>query len=225
MVSLSPSGKVALDEFIVRCYHYLQLPSHNRTISTQVKIIEEKKLPCVTYGVSTIDDEEIYFNYGGFNSVDDSSSGGVNKDSIFRICSQTKLITHVRYCLSLFFRRYYFIADHLPFIFFQLAALQLIEKGELKADSPVSAYLPVFENPIILDESSAENASFKPATKVVLVEHLLNFSSGLFYPEITVLPHSYTAKQDEEDPVGHFYNLIKVSLPLRSYKISSIYFL
>ena len=136
MVSLSPSGKVALDEFIVRCYHYLQLPSH-RTISTQVKIIEEKKLPCVTYGVSTIDDEEIYFNYGGFNSVDDSSSGGVNKDSIFRICSQTKLITHVRYCLSLFFRRYCSIADHLPFIsFFSWLPYNLSKKGNLKQILP-----------------------------------------------------------------------------------------
>ena len=42
-----------------------------RCITRQVKIIEEKKFPCVTYGVSTVDDEEIYFNYGGFNSVDD----------------------------------------------------------------------------------------------------------------------------------------------------------
>ena len=99
-------------------------------------------------------------------------------------------------------------------IVLQLAALQLIEKGKLQVDSPVSAYLPVFENPIILDDSSAENPFFKPATKVVRVEHLLNFSSGLFYPSITVLPYSYTAKHNEEDPVGHFYNLIKVSLPL-----------
>ena len=110
-----------------------------RCITRQVKIIEEKKFPCVTYGVSTVDDEEIYFNYGGFNSVDDSSSGEVNKDSIFRICSQSKLITHARSSRK-FFRRYYPIADRLPFSA-QLAALQLIEKGKLQADSPVSVYL------------------------------------------------------------------------------------
>ena len=96
----------------------------------------------------------------------------------------------------------------------QLAALQLIEKGKLQTDSPVSAYLPVFENPIILDDFSAENPTFKPATKVVRVEHLLNFSSGLFYPDIAVISLSYTTKHDKEDPVGHFYNLIKVGLPL-----------
>jgi CubicO group peptidase (beta-lactamase class C family) len=94
----------------------------------------------------------------------------------------------------------------------QLAALQLIEKGKLQADSPVSVYLPIFENPVILDDFLAETPSFKPATKVVKVEHLLNFSSGLFYPSIIALPYPYTAKHDKEDPVGYFYNLIKVSL-------------
>ena len=102
----------------------------------------------------------------------------------------------------------------------QLAALQLIEKGKPQADDHVSAYLPVFENPIILDDVSAENPSFKPATKAIRVENLLNFSSGLFYPEITVLPCSYTAKHNEEVPVGHFYDLIKVSLPSCCYKMS-----
>ena len=104
MVSLSPSGKVALDRLVVRCFNFviitkLQLLTlnHINALIRQVRVIEEKKLPCVTYGVSTVDDEEIYFNYGGFNSVDDPASGEVNKDSIFRICSQTKLITHACY--------------------------------------------------------------------------------------------------------------------------------
>ena len=215
MVSLSPSGKVALDKFIVRYFNVviitkLQfLTEPYQCIKRQVKVIEEKKLPCVTYGVSTVDDEEIYFNYGGFNSVDDPSSGEVNRDSIFRICSQTKLITHARYSFT-------DITPQLTVYHFllQLAALQLIEKGKLQTDSPVSAYLPVFENPIILDDFSAEDPTFKPATKVVRVEHLLNFSSGLFYPDIAVISLSYTTKHDKEDPVGHFYNLIKVGLPL-----------
>jgi CubicO group peptidase (beta-lactamase class C family) len=102
----------------------------------------------------------------------------------------------------------------------QLAALQLIEKGKLQGDTPVSTYLPVFENPIILDDITKEKPSFKPATKVVRVQHLLNFSSGLFYPitaPIHVLPKPYVAPQQEEDPVGHFYNIIKVSLLLLHY--------
>ncbi|KAF8801687.1 beta-lactamase [Phlegmacium glaucopus] len=177
MVTLSPSGKAALDTFVAR-------------------IIEEKKLPCVACGVST-DDEEIYFNCDGFNSMDDPSRGEVNKDSVFWICSQTKLVAHAR-------------------SFQNLAALQLIEKGKLQVDTPVSTYLPVFENPIVLDDIRIKNPSFKAATKVVLVKHLLNFSSGLFYPvtaPLHVLPPAYLAPHDQEDPVGHFYNIIKGDLP------------
>ena len=187
-----------------------------RCITRQVKIIEEKKFPCVTYGVSTVDDEEIYFNYGGFNSVDDSSSGEVNKDSIFRICSQSKLITHARSSRK-FFRRYY------PSAFFcAVGCLTTYRKRETSSRFSCICLPPVYENPIILDDFSVENPSFKPATKVVRVEHLLNFSSGLFYDGIIVLPYSYTAKHDEEDPVGHFYNFIKVRRPSRCYKMSFV---
>ena len=91
--------------------------------------MQEKKLPCVTYGVSTVDDEEIYFNYGGLNSVDDPLSGEVNKDSIFRICSQTKLITHARYSRK-FFRRDYPIADCL--LFCSWLPYNLSKKGSFK---------------------------------------------------------------------------------------------
>jgi hypothetical protein len=43
----------------------------------------------------------------------------------------------------------------------QLAALQLIEKGKLQADSPVSVYLPIFEDPVILDDFLAETPVFQ----------------------------------------------------------------
>ena len=93
----------------------------------------------------------------------------------------------------------------------QLAAFQLIEQGKLQADTPVSTYLPVFENPIILDDVAAEKPSFKPATEVIRIQHLLNYSSGIYYPQIFVLPNGYTEPHDQENPVEHFYDLIKVS--------------
>lgn len=144
--------------------------------------------------------------------MDDPSSGEINKDSVFWICSQTKLVAHA--CSSLKCLR-----PMLPitdiFYSLQLAALQLIEKGKLQKNTPVSTYISAFENPIILDDITAKNPSFKPATKVVRVEHLLNFSSGLFYPmddPIHKITPAYTAPySEEEDPVGHFYNIIKVS--------------
>ena len=184
------------------------------TYRYQARIIEQKKIPCAVGGVSTVDDEEIYFNCAGFKSVDDPSSGEINKDSIFWICSQTKLITNVRPKTS-YLRTTISLNLFYLLLYPQLAALQLIEKGKLQGDTPVSTYLPVFENPIILDDITKEKSSFKPATKAVRVQHLLNFSSGLFYPitnPIHVLPNAYTAPHQEEDPVGHFYNIIKVSL-------------
>lgn len=96
----------------------------------------------------------------------------------------------------------------------QLAALQLIEKGKLQGDTPVSTYLPVFKNPIVLDDVTAAKPSFKPAKNVVRVQHLLNFSSGLFYPAMLTLGKPYTTSYDVEDPLEHFYNTIKVSLEL-----------
>ena len=176
--------------------------------------MEEKKLSCVICGVSTVDDEEIYFNSGGYHSMDNPSSGKIDKDSIFWICSQTKLVAHARsFWKVLTSILSASLTMHTMFLS-QLAALQLIEKGKLHADTPVSTYLPVFENPIILDDITAEKPSYQPATKVVLVQHLLNFSSGLFYPvgaPVHVLPMAYLAPHDGEDPVGNFYNLIKVS--------------
>jgi len=47
------------------------------------------------FGATSVD-EEIYFKAGGNYIVDDPSSPPVTEDTVFWICSQTKLITHVR---------------------------------------------------------------------------------------------------------------------------------
>jgi CubicO group peptidase (beta-lactamase class C family) len=57
--------------------------------------VEEKKIPGFVFGATSVD-EEIYFKAGGNNVVDDPSSGPVTEDTVFWICSQTKLLTHVR---------------------------------------------------------------------------------------------------------------------------------
>lgn len=101
--------------------------------------------------------------------------------------------------------------------------MQLIEQGKLRTDTPVSTYLPAFENPIILDDVLAEKPSFKPATGVVRVEHLLNYSSGLFYPQGLSMPASLSGPHDERDPVGHFYNLIKASSTITFFWLLRLY--
>ena len=126
------------------------------------------------------------------------------------ICGACTFFSSVIYVLDVFDRSYSF--------YLQLAALQLIEKGKLQMNTPVSNYLPTFKNPIILDDITANQPSLKPATKVVRVEHLLNFSSGLFYGSILNIPTPYVIPHDEEDPVAHFYSAIKVSLLSRFIK-------
>ncbi len=97
----------------------------------------------------------------------------------------------------------------------QLAALQLIERGQLHPDDPVSDYLPEFTNPIILDNIATDNPSFTPAKEVVRVKHLLNFTSGLNYPvqggAPDKLPIPYVVPHSKEDPIGEFFKNVKVT--------------
>lgn len=96
----------------------------------------------------------------------------------------------------------------------QLAALQLIERGKLELETPVSRYLQEFENCIILDDPFSANSTFKPATQAVRVKHLLNFTSGLFYTKNVPMDRqliAYSAPHDKNDPIGEFFSLIKVT--------------
>ena len=61
----------------------------------QKETIAAKKIPGFVLGVSNIE-HEIYFQGGGTNVIGDLSSGEVNPDSVFWICSQTKMIVAVR---------------------------------------------------------------------------------------------------------------------------------
>jgi len=60
----------------------------------QKETIAAKKIPGFVLGVSNIE-REIYFRGGGTHKIGDLSSGEVNPDSVFWICSQTKMIAAV----------------------------------------------------------------------------------------------------------------------------------
>ena len=51
-------------------------------------------MPGFIFGVTTAQ-EEIYFQEGGYKVLNDPSSGKITPESVFWICSQTKLLTHV----------------------------------------------------------------------------------------------------------------------------------
>ena len=77
-------------------------------------------------------------------------------------------------------------------------------------------YIPEMKNPVIVEDSSTGNTAFRPATKAVTVQHLMNFSSGLFYPSIHQdlpgLREGYSSKdmQQDPDPMSRFFQIIKV---------------
>ena len=80
-------------------------------------------------------------------------------------------------------------------------------------------YLAEFRNPIIVDKVSTPETGFKPAETVVTLKHLLNFSSGLFYPGmatgtiISKMDDAYASKEMHraEDPASEFFRIIKVN--------------
>lgn len=169
-------------------------PDGERTIDNFIKdTIAAKKIPGFVLGVSNIE-REIYFRGGGTNVVHDPSSGEVNPDSVFWICSQTKMIA-------------------------ALAALKLVEQGKISFDTPLSDYLPEFRNPIIVEKTSTQKTKFTPAKTVVTLKHILNFSSGLFYPvvreDLHGLSNGYASKEMHatQDPTSAFFRIVIGELP------------
>jgi len=99
----------------------------------------------------------------------------------------------------------------------QLAALKLIDSGMIALDTAVGDYLPEFRNPIVVDRTSTQKTAFRPAKAVVTVKHLLNSSSGLFYPvmveDMLGLHEGYKSKDMHQaaDPVAQFFRIVIVS--------------
>lgn len=82
----------------------------------------------------------------------------MEKNTIFRIASQTKAITST-------------------------AVMMLWEEGKFKLDDPISKYIPEFKDPQILDSYSILNDTYttRPAKNEITIRHLLTHTSGLGY--------------------------------------------
>ena len=98
----------------------------------------------------------------------------------------------------------------------QLAVLKLVEQGKITFDTPVADYFPEFRNPVIVDRTDTQKTSFKPAETVVTLKHLLNFTSGLFYPtgDEANMSKGCTSKEMHlaKDPTSEFFRIIIVRL-------------
>ncbi|KAJ2914596.1 hypothetical protein MD484_g5842, partial [Candolleomyces efflorescens] len=174
MVKLSVAGKKALDDLITRFQ-------------------AEKKLGGFGIAVTSVD-QELYASAGGLRVHDDPTGGPVTPDSIYWMCSMTKLIA-------------------------ALAGLILVEQGKLNLDDPVTKYLPQFKELVVLEGlmiDPTKPPTPRPAVGVPTILHLLSHSSGSTYfaklPEpIYGLMKGYTFEQtgSRRQAQDQFLELIK----------------
>ncbi|KAJ6619485.1 beta-lactamase/transpeptidase-like protein [Mycena sp. CBHHK59/15] len=131
----------------------------------------------------------------GRKVVDDPSSGLIDEDTVFWLCSQTKLIT-------------------------TLAALRLVEQGKIALNTHVEEVLPELANPVIITEydSAGKPLTTTPAKSKITFGQLLNHSSGLDYgadpTKVTAggLPTSYCHVYKDGD-ISAFFEINRGSLP------------
>ncbi|KAJ7784703.1 beta-lactamase/transpeptidase-like protein [Mycena metata] len=121
------------------------------------RAVESKTLPALFCGV-TDQNGELFMHQAGRKVLGDPSSDPLDENTIFWICSQTKLITTI-------------------------AALQLIEQGKLQLSTLVSDILPEAANPVIVTAVGEDRkpTATTPATTPLTIGHLLNHTSGMEY--------------------------------------------
>lgn len=98
----------------------------------------------------------VYHSAKGFADVE--SGKKMEKNSIFRIASQTKAITST-------------------------AIMILWEEGKFRLDDPISKYIPEFKNPQVLSNFRYSDTTYttKPSSREITIRHLLTHTSGLGY--------------------------------------------
>src|SRR6266851_1798432 len=95
----------------------------------------------------------------GFGMQDAEAKTPMTANTIFRIASMTKPVTSV-------------------------AAMMLVDRGQLKLDEPISKYLPEFkEMKVLVPAKSADAAKYTtvPAEREITIHHLLTHTSGITY--------------------------------------------
>src|SRR3954470_1053418 len=88
--------------------------------------------------------------------VVEAAAGDAGPDTVFRIASMTKAMTSV-------------------------AALQLVERGELSLEQPVADVIGSFGDLQVLAGFDGDEPSLRPPRSPVLVRHLMTHTSGLGY--------------------------------------------
>lgn len=127
----------------------------------------------------------------GFGTQGPGQSAPVTDETIFRVFSMTKPVVSV-------------------------VAMTLVEEGKLDIDAPVSKYLPEYANLAVWQSDGTS----RPATKPMLVRHLMSHTSGLIYGFIQ--PNTPIAKawaaggENRNDLTAREYARVIAKLPLRT---------
>ncbi|MEJ8844904.1 serine hydrolase domain-containing protein [Lacibacter sp. H375] len=103
------------------------------------------------------DNQVVYYKGSGY--ANRLSKTKMQADAIFRIMSQTKAIT-------------------------SFAIMQLLERGKLSLDQPISDFIPEFKNPKLIKSYNASDTSYTttPAKREITFRDLLTHTSGIGYP-------------------------------------------
>jgi CubicO group peptidase (beta-lactamase class C family) len=115
--------------------------------------IDEEILSCcntlVMRGTDVLD-------FQTFGYMDLESKRPLTEDAIYRMYSNTKLVTSI-------------------------AAMMLHERGAFDLDDPVAKYLPEFGSMQVLKEDAQDVTDVEAARSDMLIRHILSHSAGLSY--------------------------------------------
>ncbi|KAF7299186.1 hypothetical protein MIND_00867300 [Mycena indigotica] len=162
--------------------------------------VTAQKTPALSLGFVTAN-SPIYMRHYGTKLFDDPSSEAITEDTVYWMCSQTKLIT-------------------------SLAGLKLIEQGKIQLDTPVETILPELANPVVATAHDATGAitASRPAVGKITFGQLLNHSSGLDYfvdgrtfASGIMMHDSYSHSYKDQD-VSEFFKILQgplAGVPLR----------
>jgi CubicO group peptidase (beta-lactamase class C family) len=114
-----------------------------------------------------------------FGVSDISTRRPMTADAIFRIASMTKPVTSV-------------------------AALQLIERGRISLDAPVSKYLPELSGLSVFEsfDSASGAYSVRPVRRPITLRQLLTHTSGLGYNFTSATVRDFKPRDGERYPAG-----------------------
>ncbi len=95
-------------------------------------------------------------DYATFGYMDLDTKKPLIGDAIYRMYSNTKIVTSV-------------------------ALMQLVEQGRIGLDDALSKFIPAFAEPVVLHADAQSASDVSPAQNPILVRHVLSHSAGFSY--------------------------------------------